>query len=275
MLTEKDNGGGKKCVFCFGFHESSKCQKITDQDMRKQALIKSARCFVCLKPGHRAFKCKSKQQECHICRSKNHHVAICPNLGQDKESSRNVTAPSATLNPHASTWVGSTGSEGGVALQTALAVVDHKKESRVRVLFDTGSQKSFITERAVCKHGLRPVRKEELGIKAFGSTEADVAERDVVKLSLSPLNGGKKVFIEVFVVKDISSIPNVHVESVKLNYEHLKHVWFSDVSRTQDRLEIDCLVGSVWIWSLQEGGSIQGGQQELVAVKTSLGWVLS
>ena len=145
LLTEKDNGGGKKCVFCFGFHESSKCQKITDQDMHKQALINSDRCFVCLKPGHRAFKCKSKQQKCHICRGKNHHVAICPNLGQDKESSRNVTTPSATLNPHASTWVGSTGSEGGVALQTALAVVDDKKESRVRVLFDTGSQKSFIT----------------------------------------------------------------------------------------------------------------------------------
>ena len=125
------------------------------------------------------------------------------------------------------------------------------------------------------KHGLRTVRKEELGIKAFGSTEADVAERDIVKLSLSPLNGGKKVFIEVFVVKDISSIPNVHVESVKLNYERLKHVWFSDVSRTQDRLEIDCLVGSDWIWSLQEGGTIRGGQQEPVPVKTSLGWVLS
>ena len=181
LMTEKDSrpsGIGKKCVLCYAPHESSKCQKITDLDMRKQTLIKSARCFVCLKPGHRAFKCRSKQ-ECNICRSKNHHVAICSNLGQDKEPSRNVAAPSAPLNPYASTWVGSTGSEGGVALQTALAVVDDKKESRVRVLFDTGSQKSFITERAVRKHGLRPVRKEELGIKAFGSTEADVAERDI------------------------------------------------------------------------------------------------
>lgn len=190
----------------------------------------------CLKPGHRAFKCRSKQ-ECNICRSKNHH---------------------------ASTWVGSTGSEGGVALQTALAVMDDKKESRVRVLFDTGSQKSFITEGAVRKHRLRPVRKEELGIKVFGSTEADVAERDIVKLSLSPVNGGKKVFIEAFFVKDISSIPNVHIESIKFNYEHLKHIWFSDVSRHEDRFEIDCLVGSDWIWPFQEGGTIRGGNKNLL-----------
>ena len=35
------------------------------------------------------------------------------------------------------------------------------------------------------------------------------------------------------------------------------------------------MVGSDWIWPFQEGGTIRGGQQEPVAVKTSLGWVLS
>ena len=277
LLTERENPSGndnKKCLFCHAFHESTKCQKIKDPEDRKKILVKTARCFVCLKQGHRAFKCKLRK-ECSLCRKNDHHVSICPNLGHVKDSLRNDTAPSAPFNPQASSWVGSTGSEGGVALQTALAVVNDKRESKVRVLFDTGSHKTFITEKAVCENELRPVRKEILGIKAFGSREADVAERDVVELLLSPLNGGKNVFIEAFVVKDISSIPNIHVESVKHDYEHLKHVWFSDYCRKQDRLEIDCLIGSDWIWSFQEGRTIRGGQQEPVAVETSLGWVLS
>ena len=52
------------------------------------------------------------------------------------------------------------------------------------VLFDTGSHKTFITEKAVCQNELKPVRKEILGIKAFWSREVDMAERDVVSYRL-------------------------------------------------------------------------------------------
>ena len=62
-----------------------------------------------------------------------------------------------------------------MALQTALAVVNGNSESRLRELFDTGSHKSFITAKAVGKLELRPVRRQCLGIRAFGSKEANVA----------------------------------------------------------------------------------------------------
>ena len=52
------------------------------------------------------------------------------------------------------------------------------------MLYDTGSQKTFITAKAVGRFGLRPVRKEKIGIKAFGRNEAEVEMRDVVELSL-------------------------------------------------------------------------------------------
>ena len=145
----------------------------------------------------------------------------------------------------------------------------------MRVLFDSGSHRSFITAKAVSKLDLRPVRRERLGIKAFGSSEAESAEREVVEISLGPLNGSNHVKIEAFVVNDIASIPNIHVEVVKETFLHLTNVWFSDVCRNDDFLEIDCLVGSDWLWSFQEGETIRGGPQEPVAVKTSLGWVLS
>ncbi len=57
----------------------------------------------------------------------------------------------------------------------------------MRVLFDTGSQKTFISKKAARQLDVRHVRSEELGIKAFGRSEAEVEMRDVYKFSVDPL----------------------------------------------------------------------------------------
>ena len=265
--------GAKKCPFCSEEHLPENCDKVKDPLERKKVLFKHAKCFNCFIPGHRVFQCRSKTP-CKICKGKHHH-AICSNSSQDKETQPKPSTPS--LDPNANVWVGNTGSEGNVALQTALAKVDAKKEGNVtvRVLFDAGSQKSFITAKAVGRLGLRPVRKEKLGIKAFGRKEAEEEMRDVVELSLLGPQGEKKVSIEAFVVDDIATISNVHVEIVKKQYVHLKNVYFSDVSRYEDTLEIDCLVGSDFFWAFHDGEVIRGGPDEPAAVKTTIGWVLA
>eukprot|EP00794_Sanderia_malayensis_P017909 gene17909-biopygen12897 len=48
-----------------------------------------------------------------------------------------------------------------------------------------------------------------------------------------------------------------------------------NVSRSEDTLEVDCLIGSDWLWQFQKGETIRGGPEKPVAVKTSLGWVIS
>ena len=129
----------------------------------------------------------------------------------------------------------------------------------MRVLFDSGCQRSFVTARAVSKLHLRPVRREELEIKALGSSEAESADRDVVQFSLGPLNGINHVKMEAILVNDIASIPKIHVEVVKKTFVHLTSVWFSDVCRNDEFLEIDRLIGSDWLWSFQEEETIRGG----------------
>ena len=203
------------------------------------------------------------------------HASIC-NISQPKQEPKDaVLKPSATpLNANVVSGVGSTGSGERVALQTALANANGKEESRVRCRFDAGSHKSFITSKAVDRFSLRPVRSESLGIKAFGQTEADRKERDVVEFSLTSLRGGKVINISCFVVNAITSIVNVHPEEVKKRYKHLNNVWFSDVSRHKEMLSIQILIGSDFIWQFQEGESLRGGPNEPAAVKTTLGWVL-
>ena len=141
-----------------------------------------------------------------------------------------------------------------MALQTALAKVDCKKESKVRVLYDSGSQKTFISAKAVDRLTLRPLREQSLGIKTFGNSEPEVKKRAVYDVKLTSLiEKGKNVSVEAYVVEEISTIANIHVEKVKKNYKHLSNIYFSDVSSSQDLLEIDILIGADFLWNFMEG----------------------
>ena len=266
----------KKCVFCLKDHLPELCDQITDIDERKGILKKYARCFACLNSNHRAFECRSKGV-CRSCKGK-HHTSICHNNQRNLKPAAgdSVHKSNTPLNASAPSWVGNTGSGTSVALQTALAKVKGEKcGSRVRVLFDTGSHTSFISAEAVDRIGLRPVRREALSIQAFGSTEVKERVRDVVEVSLVSLYERKSVNIHCFVVDEIASITNVHPEKVKKSYPHIKDVFFSDVCRNEDVLDINVLIGSDNFWRFQKHEVKRGGPNDPVAVKTVLGWVLS
>ena len=98
------------------------------------------------------------------------------------------------------------------------------KRVKLRVLFDSGSHRSFITAKALSKYKLKSVRTESLGIKVFGAIEAVTLMREVVELSLGSLHGNKNVKIEAFDLKDISSIPKIIAEIIKHNYKHKEHL---------------------------------------------------
>ena len=91
-------------------------------------------------------------------------------------------------------------------------MINGKKERSARILFDTGSHTSLITARAVGNLCLRPVTRQELGIKVFGGKETVTEIRDVAKISSSALNDEKNVNIEAVDIKDIFTVLNVHAE---------------------------------------------------------------
>ena len=68
-----------------------------------------------------------------------------------------------------------------MALQTASANVNGE---RVRILYDSGSHKSFVTAEAVNKLGLSVRREERLGIKPFGSVSAKFEVKDVASVPI-------------------------------------------------------------------------------------------
>ena len=143
------------------------------------------------------------------------------------------------------------------------------------MLFDSGSNKSFVTTSV--KECINPKvkRKEWLQFTTFGNSPEQSALRDVVELELCSLTGGSVTKIEAYVVPVISDIKIVHVDSVKCNYSHLQVLWFSDADQGKSDLEIIVLIGADYLWQYQGVCVIRGRPDEPVAVQTSLGWVLS
>ena len=121
------------------------------------------------------------------------------------------------------------------------------------MLFDTGSHTSSTSAKVVSRLELRPVRREQLGVKAFGSVKAAYRMRDIVEVTLYSLSSNNCVKIECFVVEDIANISNCHAALAKKMYPHLHNIWFSDVCRSGDALSVDVLVGSHSLWECQKG----------------------
>ena len=271
---QNENKQGKRsgCVYCGEEHDEVNCGKVKNIEERKKVILRSGRCLCCLKKGHLAFVCKSKVV-CKFCKQ-NHHSSICLRNVVDK------VLPSASMPPaliSTTSCAKNVESGGRAALQTAQALVvnkDHKV--RARVLFDTGSHKTFVTQRVADNLSIVPVRKECLAIRTFGSGKVKESTRDVVELKLMPLNGEKSAMtINAFVVPHISEICNVHPEIVKYEHPHLTNIWFSDVCPSQDLLAVDILVGIDFFHLFQEDKVVRGKHDEPVAVKTKIGWVLS
>lgn len=77
-------------------------------------------------------------------------------------------------------------------------------------------------------------------------------------IKVSPVGGQKVIQIEAYVVPEISTIQNGHVELAKGECPHVKDLWFSDVCKGLDELEIDVLVGADYLWNFQKERTIRG-----------------
>ena len=96
------------CCFHQQFHPSSECKAVLDIGERRQILMRSGRCFICLKKYHISKNCRSATR-CRNCGGRHHAI-------HNKTKLANPTKP---LNPQANTHNNYAGTSSGVFLQTA------------------------------------------------------------------------------------------------------------------------------------------------------------
>ena len=139
------------CLFCKGAHRASDCRVVTNVDQRKDILKKQGRCFICLRRGgHMARNCDSKIQ-CFGCQGR-HHLAVCDG-GKSRVIGNSAMEAACNL-PEMSTPAMHVSSGMQVFLQTAQVVVSmpgmgSAHSLKVRAIFDTGAQRSYVSQGVV------------------------------------------------------------------------------------------------------------------------------
>ena len=205
------------CSYCQQPHSSYACTKVVSVDDRKVILRSAGRCFLCLCRGHILRQCTSKF-ECPNCGGR-HHRSIC--YGQQPPSNESESTPNqesgqpvktmtnlstgmnpaaqhfqpctatATTNaskPSTSTSLWTSGNQA-ILLQTAIAIAYNptapEKSRRVRIVFDSGSQRSYMREQVAKDLSLTSEDEKSLTIITFGSKREQTRVCNLVRLGLT------------------------------------------------------------------------------------------
>jgi len=193
-------------VYCGGEHYLAAYTTVTSVKDRRDMLLKAGRCFICLKSKHKSKDCDS-QRTCRHCHRR-HHQSICEHAPPIHSTSDNAKPPQSDNSTNTTNSVSISGTtslskattgRGVVALKTAQAIaIGETKRLPTRILFDSGSQLSYVTNSLQEHLGLKPIRREKLRINTFGSSSFSASPCDIIKICIESANGGETLCITAY-----------------------------------------------------------------------------
>jgi len=170
------------------------------------------------------------------------------------------------------------GSSKAVLLQTAIAEVYNPKNPsstlKLRLILDSGSQRSYLTEQIKNTLGLQRVKQQQLSILTFGSSKRDTRHCEVVRIGIATRDGQDEI-LELLTVPHICEpLAPQPIDLCSTSFPHLSSLMLADTHQSDTPLEVHMLIGSDFYWRLTTGEVLRG-QTSPVAINTKLGWVLS
>ncbi|KAJ8030134.1 Fatty acid synthase [Holothuria leucospilota] len=303
------------CGFCGKGHSSGKCWDVLRLSVneRHQAISRAKLCFRCLSSDHFAKKCRAL---CSYCRGKHHEmcckskwgakdtgiyqppthseaavakpqqssvrsdltpesVPFVPQVPMPSERARGPPDNAAVISPvnvslHSKSHMYK-------VLQTAKVMVFGEKGAvEATLLFDSGSDRSYISSKLVQRVGPKWKSTESLSYSSFGvSVGSGETERNVYEVGLqgSKCSTGSSCIlqaVEVPVICAQLSRPKVPHEFM----QNLGPLQFADDYEDNRQVTIDILVGLDFYWSFVKQGMVRMSNGP-VAQETHFGWVLS
>ena len=147
-----------------------------------------------------------------------------------------------------------------------------------RVIFDSGSQRTYCTEALKDTLNLKPIRSELILMKRFATEEGALKEIDVVQICVKPKTKSTNVYIEALSIPFLClSIQGQSIETFDISkYNYLQNLDFAD-KYTSDNSEksIDILIGMDYYFNFVTGKIKRGPPGCPVAIESNFGWILS
>ena len=279
LYTEARNA----CIYCNkDDHYASKCTTVSSPESRKAILRRKGRCFIGLDSGHVAKDCTSTYV-CRKCKKGKHHISICrsapinppvdPPKEKKKEEKKDSGEGSKEFVGHASC------NKNGILLQTArvdVSAVDDNEQVCTRVLFDSGSQRSYISEKVRNRLNLKAVRSEKVIIKTFGQgEESKVQKFDIVQFKIKNKFNSNFIVVEALCVPSICSpLTNQCMESVRKCQEFSEFEFADYEDQSSADRPVGISVGIDYYHAFMTGRVVRS-QLGPVASETKVGWVVS
>ncbi|XP_053389951.1 uncharacterized protein LOC128552902 [Mercenaria mercenaria] len=256
------------CVYCKGEHSSTNCVKIKDHEQRLNILKEKQLCFNCLR-SHKVSECRSKFN-CMIC-SRRHHTSLCEEESRKKSTDEPPKTHDAKETQSSVLHSAHNFALGPVLLKTAVSMVTSSCTSTTAIiLFDEGSQSSFITERLAQKLQLQPTGSETLCLSGFGDTERRIRRLDTATVYLQTPE--VNIPIKVLIVPEISVTLKTYQKRVG-HLPYLKRLKLAHPMSEEDNFEIEILVGADHYWDIVQDTIIRGDGP--TAIQSRIGYLLS
>ena len=283
LQTSAISGRGSKCVFCRLGHASHSCRnasKMSELELTRK-LREAGACFVCFECGHMSGVCK---EQCRIC-SGRHHEWLCRRKSSHSSShgGSGNCVPASDDNPSSGSanqnevkaLSSATDSPSGALLQIASAQALGKNGPLpVRILFDGGSEKSFISSALAKKAEFPLSHSEKLSVTGFGGKRDETSAKRVYNVTLVGSDGDKIGIKAVEVPVICAPLRKIGVPFVRCLAE-FKDLQFSEKFDDCEEVEIQVLIGADEYWSFFDGQIRKSRDSGLVAMKSRFGWVLN
>ena len=269
-----------QCRYCNDRHWSDECKNYSTIEEKKKQL--KASCFKCLKVGHLSKDCK-KNKTCVYCGEVNaHHRSLCPRKFKLKPSSANLSEEFTTISEEEASAEENVLISSGemVLMQTAKSEIKNPtnaKSNIVRILLDSGSQRTYITEELANKLQLAKNKEEMIKLVTFGSEKPQIIKTVQTKLSLK-LKNGQYLEISANIVPVISG--TVQRKAIKFclseNIDHLvSSLDLADrIPRESESSPVELLIGNDYYLGIILSQKIEV-QPGLYLLASKLGWILT
>ena len=224
-------------------HGINQCQKYRSYGLQqKNDAVRAKRlCYNCLSPTHVAGKCPSTNR-CTECGEKHHSSLHEPQEDdEDQQGSKSSSSSGSTAKKDVTS--NHSHREESVLLPTAEIIVKDVtgKNTRLRAMLDTGSQATFITERAAQLLGLRR-RSASCNLKGIGNSAAGQPKGEVDLIIRSCQNENFEAKAPALILPMVTSIqPGTLASHSK--WEHLRGLSLADPSYYRPG-KIDVILGA-------------------------------
>ena len=165
-----------------------------------------------------------------------------------------------------------------IILQTANAIATdtyENKISTVKILLDSGSQQTFISEELAKELNLNPVREVPVDINTFMSNHKCTTKFKEYEIIVRAISSNKKLFLKVLGTPTIcNTIKGQNTDLAVEQTEFVKGLQLADTGHHSPESKTDILIGSDCYWKVVTGETERDTRSEMVAINTMFGWCL-